>query len=146
MKTSGISIGIALAAIGLAVAPGLAAAQQPNGIGARSDLKPVDSVRPLHGSRGSKEIDFAAARADAHAKANARQSTDVDVKNKLDQKQAAVGIGTGGKSSVNLKNNNTNLNTLSTGDTVNYNVNANTQVQSFTVPTPFQKPPVKVLR
>jgi hypothetical protein len=145
MKTSGISIGIALAAISLAVAPGLASAQQPNGIG-HSDLKPVDSVRPLHGSRGSKEIDFAAARADAHAKAHARQSTDVNVRNKLDQKQAAIGIGTGGKSSVNLKNNNTNLNSLSTGDVVNFNVNDNKQVQSFTVPSPFQKAPVKVLR
>jgi hypothetical protein len=147
MKTSRISMGIALAALGLAVAPGLASAQQPNGIGGRSELKPVDSVRPLHGSRGSQEIDFAAARADAHAKAHARQNTDVDVKNKLDQKQAAIGIGTGGKSSVNLKNTNTNLNSLSTGDVVNFNVNDNKQVQSFTVPVvPFQRAPVKALR
>ena len=142
MKSSRTSIGIALVAIGVAVAPGLASAQQPNGIGGRSELKPVDSVRPLHGSRGSQEIDFAAARADAHAKAHARQNTDVDVKNKLDQKQAAIGIGTGGKSSVNLKNTNTNLNSLSTGDVVNFNVNDNKQVQSFTVPVvPFQRAP-----
>ena len=148
MKTSGISIGIAVAAIGLAVAPGLASAQQPNGI--VREAKPVDSVRPLHGVRGSKEIDFAAARADAHAKANARQSTDVDVKNKQGQKQAAIGlgVGTGGKSSVNLKNtnNNVNLNSLSTGDVVNYNANDNKQIQSFTVPSQLQRPPVKVLR
>jgi hypothetical protein len=147
MKSSRTSIGIALVAIGVAVAPGLASAQQPNGIGGRSELKPADSVRPLHGSRGSQEIDFAAARADAHAKAHARQNTDVDVKNKLDQKQAAIGIGTGGKSSVNLKNTNTNLNSLSTGDVVNFNVNDNKQVQSFTVPVvPFQRAPVKTLR
>lgn len=145
MKTSRISMGIALAALGLAVAPGLASAQQPNGIGSRSETTRVDAVRPLHGSRGSKEIDFAAARADAHAKTQARQNTDVDVKNKLDQKQAAIGIGTGGRSSVNLKN--TNLNSLSTGDVVNFNVNENKQVQSFTVPlVPVPRAPVKGLR
>lgn len=133
MKASGISIGILLAAIGLVMAPSLAAAQQPNGDG-RADLRRVEPVRPLQGSKGSNELDFAAARADAHAKANARQNTDVDVKNKLTQKQAAIGIGTGGNSSVDLKNKNTNINTLKTGDVVNLNVNDNKQVQSFGFP------------
>jgi hypothetical protein len=130
MKASAISIGILLAAIGLFVAPGPVPGQQPNG----EQLRRVEPVRPLHGTKGSNEVDIAASRADAHAKATGRQNTDVDVNNKLTQKQAAVGIGTGGKSSVDLKNNNTNINTLKTGDVVNLNVNDNKQIQTFGLP------------
>jgi hypothetical protein len=130
MKTSAISIGILFAAIGLFVAPNPVPGQQPSG----DELRRVEPVRPLHGSKGSHEVDVAASRADAHAKANGQQSTDVDVKNKLTQKQAAIGIGIGGNSSVDLKNKNTNINTLKTGDVVNLNANENKQIQSFGVP------------
>lgn len=134
MKASGISIGILLATVALMTLPTLATAQDLDG----AALRKVEPARPLHGTKGSNEVDFAAARADAHAKAGSKQNTDLDVKNKLTQKQAAIGIGTGGNSTVDLKNKNTNVNTVKTGDVVNLNVNDNKQIQSFGVP--FQRP------
>ena len=63
-----------LVAIGLFVAPNPVTGQQPSG----DELRRVEPARPLHGSKGSHEVDVAASRADAHAQANGQQSTDVD--------------------------------------------------------------------
>lgn len=134
MKTRTLLIGSALvAAAGLLMAPGLAAAQSPSPDGV--ELKRVEPLKSIH-SRGGSE-DFAKARADADAKAKAHQDVDqknklkqdTDVKNKLNQTTTATGVGT-----VDVKNKSLNYNNLQTGDTVNFNANTNKQVQSFGIP------------
>jgi hypothetical protein len=129
MKTL-ISLATLITATVLILAPSPAPAQQLTG----DEVRRIEPARPLHATKGTTDIDFAATRADAHAKASGQQKTDVDVNNKLTQKQAAIGIGTGGSSSVDLKNKNTNINTVKTGDVVNLNVNDNKQIQTFGLP------------